>query len=171
MGHFFGRYFHNNLYRRYAYCIALSWIVGILIGACISFFLKDQSALLMSVATNSRPSILGLCCLLVFPCFVLCISNKFSRLWPVCFFIVAKGICFGHAVPIALWTFGSAAWLFHFLLSFSSIMMLIPWFYFLIHWISSKCVLRAKEPYVLLLFALLFGFLDYFVIPTDMLML
>lgn len=150
--------------------LSLTWLASIILGGVLSFILKKYAAPLVAMASHYGVSVAGLCVIHLAPFLSLLISNKLSNLLPVYLLIGGKGICLGYAISAILWSYGTAAWLLHFLLSFSSIMTLIPILDFFIQHINAECNMSPRHTRMLLISALV-GLIDYFIISPGVLTL
>ena len=151
--------------------ISLSWILGIVLGALLALRLKEYAVSLIGIADNYRVTILGLLVVVLLPVSISLIACKLKALYPIYLFIWCKGICFGYSVPAMLWSYGRAAWLLHFLLSFSSMLTLIPMFCLWLSICSTDRTLAVKHIILIFIFSFFVGLIDYFLVSPGVLTL
>lgn len=151
--------------------LSSSWLAGIVLGFGLSFILKAQSIPLMLVASDCSISVAGLCFIVLTPFLISLISYKLSKLWPIYFWAFVKGVCLGHSIPVMLWSFGTAAWLLHFLLSFSNVITLVPIFFFWFQCIRPEDSLPQKFVRLILFISVCVGLIDFFLISPSVLTL
>lgn len=171
MEHYRSRFYRNSASHRVVLFPVLLWLSGIVLGILLAFILRDNSVMIIAAAVQHRVSIFGLCFVLVLPCIVSIVAYKSSAFWPSCILTLARGICFGHAIPATLWAFGTAAWLLHFLLSFSNLMIQVPFFVIEFDYLSTNRYMQYKKVLLLLFFATIIGLFDYFIVSPGVLTL
>lgn len=163
--------FKKPSFRTSVFILSLSWLAGIVLGFGLSFILKAQSVPLMTVASDCSISIAGLCFIVLTPFLISLISYKLSKPWPIYFLALVKGVYWGHSIPVMLWSFGTAAWLLHFLLSFSNVITLVPMFCFWLQSIRPGGSISQKYVRLLLIISVCVGLIDYFIISPSVLTL
>lgn len=161
----------KNARRRCAYFLAASWLTGLILGVWLSCILKVYSVPLMSAATGCRVTFGGLCLTLFLPCLVYFAAYKSGCSWSVYVLTSIRGIYLGHAIPAALWAFGTAAWLLLFLLTFSNFMIQIPLLDIGFRCVSTRNGAGKKSLVYLAFVAVVIGLIDYFLVSPSMLML
>lgn len=163
--------FKKPSFRTSVFILSLSWLTGIVIGFGLSFILKAQSVPLMTAASDCGISIAGLCFIILTPVLISLISYRLSKLWPIYFWSFVRGVYWGHSIPVMLWSFGTAAWLLHFLLSFSNVITLVPMFCFWLQCIRPEGSIPHKYVRLILIISICVGLIDYFLISPSVLTL
>ena len=163
--------FKKPSFRTSVLFLFFSWITGIVLGFGLSFILKAQSIPLMLVVSDCSISIAGLCFIILVPFLISLISYKLSKRWLIYFWAFVKGVCLGHSIPVMLWSFGTAAWLLHFLLSFSNVITLVPIFFFWFQCIRPEDSLPQKFVRLILIISVCVGLIDFFLISPSVLTL
>ena len=113
---------------RPAYILALSWVLGLVLGVIYGYQADLSSFLMMRSAASSPMTIVGLLVILYFPLFLSALAvyrNHSHLLILICFLKAFLFASCGSSLNVA---FGSAVWLVRFLLQFSDLCS-IPFFY------------------------------------------
>ena len=150
--------------------LATGWILSVLFGCLLSFSMSENGRTLITRAMDLRISILGYISILLTPPFVVWLSFRISRYWPVCFLLLVKGLCLGFTIYVTVFAYDNAGWLVHFLISFSNIITLIP-LWFVVFRLMSSDNKSSKSILVLFVYNGIVGLIDYFIVSPSVLAL
>jgi len=154
---------------RFGTALGITWLIGLISGACFSLFLKPSFFSVMRSAFFQPVSIVGLFASVFFPLtcsFFSILIDKPIMILIVCFI---KAVAYGFSGAMISLCFDSASWLFSFLFLFSDSCFLIILFFL---WFRRSDFLHSPGSYDFLLcsvLGLLIVVADYFVISPFLL--
>lgn len=162
---FMARFFHQDLplwWRKgSAVFLALFWTVGLLFGVSFFFFAgKIFSSLMLGVLYGSV-SIVGLLCVTVLPFLFSAFAVYLSEPWLLLLVSFWKAFQFSFVSLSILSCFGSAGWLFRWLLMFSDLISLPVLFWYWSRYISGEQGFSCTESLLILSVCILIGSFDY----------
>ncbi len=146
--------------------LAISWCLGLIIGALFSYETQSISISLMRTAASTRVSIVWLLVLRTAPLVLSAIAIYLRLPYFTLIIVFFKAFIFGFAACGTVWTFFSSGWLITSLLMFSDFFMVIPLLYFWIRHISGTQSYLRRDFIVSLLLSAALCIADYlFVSP------
>ena len=158
-------------YRLYVFLLSAAWIAGLVIGAVMALALKEYSVPLITIAPDCSLTLPGLVFALLIPSLGLMTCGRVSQMYISCILAFLMGTCWGHAVLVAIWSFGTSAWLLHFLLSFSNALILVPTFVLWFRCYRMPRCVAMKNAWSVWVITILIVLIDYFIVSAGVLTL
>ena len=159
------RVFHSDFYHRYGWSstrfLALCFTAGLLSGASVFYVAGPPLLPLMRGILKDSMSIIGLLSVTFLPFLVSAFAVYICEPWLLYCVCFTKGLVFSFCSAAIMMAFGSAGWLFRWLLMFSELISLPFLYWFWQRHISSERGFSIAEFLSILCWLTLIGSVDY----------
>ena len=161
MDRFLHRSFAAFSYRISCFVFAIFWIAGLLSGILMSYCADVSLFRLMLSGLDARLSIVGFLSVLLLPLFLSFLAAYLTCPLVICVIAYLKAFLFAFLGMVILHSFRSAAWLIHFLMMFSDLLILPVLWWFWIQVLSGSRSVVFRSGVVSAICIILIGIFDF----------